>query len=159
MIPWLSLLTASAWVDFVVIILSKVIGFSKPLNLWYDKFGPVASTLDILSVVIGVALAKFLVPSATGVTLAGVSIGVQVVHDVLFGVIITSLPAGHNQLMDVFKLYTKPPGNWRILVGDAGIMASTVFLMEWMEKNLSFHWIAFAGVLAVYSLLYILYTK
>lgn len=157
---WLALFTASAWVDFVVIGISKVFpSIFKELTIWYNRFGPVASALDVLILVLGVALAKFFVPSATGITLAGLSIAIQIVHDVLFGIIITALPAGHNQLMDVFKLYVRGAPGWSILLGDAAMIGSTVFIMEWMEENLSNNWIAFAGILAVYSLLYILYTK
>lgn len=159
MIPWLSLFTASTWVDFVTVVISKVFEPSKALNIWYDKFGPVAATLDIFILIIGIALAKFIMPSATGTVLAGLAILIQVIHDVVFGVIIAALPSGHNQLMDLFKLYIRGSGNWRIVLADATMIGSTVFLMEWLDTNLSFHWIAFAGILAVYSLLYLLYTK
>lgn len=143
----------------MTIIFSKVVAPSKALNVWYDKFGPVASTLDILVLVLAIALAKFSMPAASGVVLIGVALVIQIIHDVVFGGIIVGLPKGHNELMDIFKsYYTRDTGYW-ILLADAVLISSSVFLMEWLEENLSPDWITFLGILAVYSLLYILYTR
>ena len=39
MIPWTALLAATAWVDFAVIVLSKVFPLTKSLATWYADFG------------------------------------------------------------------------------------------------------------------------
>ena len=159
MIPWLSLLTATVWVDFAVIVLSKFFPLTKALDTWYAKFGVVAVGSDILIIVLGIALAQLLVPTAKGLTLVGIAVLIQVVHDVLFYVgVIQGVPTGQNAIIDLFKKYAAE-GSWKIIVADSAMVASSVFIMEWMEENLSKDWIAFAGVLAIYSLLYILYTK
>lgn len=159
MIPWVSLLTATAWVDFAVIALSKVVPLTKSLPIWYRDFGLVAVGSDILIIVLGIALAMFLVPGATGLTLIGVAVGIQLLHDVLFYVgIIQGVPAGHNRILDLFKRYAAE-GSWQILVADAGMVAASIYLMETMNETLTNDQIAWLGLLAVYSLLYILYTK
>jgi hypothetical protein len=159
MIEWAALLTATAWVDFAVIVLSKFFPLTKALGQWYSEFGVVAIGSDILIIVLGIALAKFLVPMATGWSLVGVAVLIQVIHDVLFYVgIIRGIPAGHNRIIDLFKRYAAE-GGWKIVLADAGMVTASVLIMEWLSDNLPQDQINFLGLLAVYSLLYILYTK
>lgn len=159
MVPWAALFAATAWVDFAVIALSKVFPLTKSLSVWYKEFGVVALGSDILIIVLGIALAMFLVPGASGLTLMGVAVGIQLLHDVLFYVgIIQGVPVGHNRVIDLFKRYASE-GSWKILLADAGMVAASVYLMETMEETLTYDHIVWVGLLAVYSLLYILYTK
>ncbi len=159
MIPWTSLLTATAWVDFTVIVLSKFFPLTKALGTWYSKFGLVAIGSDILIIVLGIALAMLIAPGISGWNLVGLSVLIQIVHDVLFYfIVILGVPAGQNAIIDLFKSYASE-GSWKIILADAGMVAGSVFLMEYLENNLSSDMTAFLGILAVYSLLYILYTK
>jgi hypothetical protein len=159
MIPWTSLLTATAWVDFAVIVLSKFFPLTKALGTWYSKFGLVAIGSDILIIVLGIALAMLIAPGISGWNLVGLSVLIQIVHDVLFYfIVILGVPAGQNAIIDLFKSYAAE-GSWKIILADAGMVAGSVFLMEYLENNLSSDMTAFLGILAVYSLLYILYTK
>ena len=159
MIPWASLLAATAWVDFAVIALSKVFPLTTSLSVWYKEFGVVALGSDILIIVLGIALAMFLVPGAKGLTLIGVAVGIQLLHDVLFYIgIIQGVPTGQNRILDLFKRYAAE-GSWKILLADAGMVAASVYLMETMEETLTRDQIVWVGLLAVYSLLYILYTR
>ena len=159
MIDWVSLFTATAVVDFLVIVLSKFVSLTKALNTWYRDFGVVAVGSDILIIVLGIALAKLLFPLATGWKLVGIAVVIQLIHDVLFYVgIIQGLPAGHNKIIDLFKQYAGE-GSWQILLADAAMVTGSVLLMEWYSDNLTSDQTAFIGVLAVYALLYIIYTK
>ena len=159
MIPWTSLLTATAWVDFAVIVLSKFFPLTRALGTWYSKFGLVAIGSDILIIVLGIALALLIAPGISGWNLVALSVGIQVVHDVLFYLlIILGVPAGQNAIIDLFKEYAAE-GSWKIILADAGMVAGSVLLMEYLENNVPVDQIRFLGVLAVYSLLYILYTK
>jgi hypothetical protein len=159
MIPWTSLLTATAWVDFAVIILSKVFPLTKTLGTWYSKFGVVAVGSDILIIVLGIALAMLLFPGISGWNLVAVSVGIQIVHDVLFYIgVIRGVPAGQNAIIDLFKQYAAE-GSWKIIVADSAMVAASVLLMEYLENNLPADITRFLGVLAAYSLLYIIYTK
>jgi hypothetical protein len=158
-IPWTSLLTATAWVDFVVIVLSKFFPLTKALGTWYSKFGLVAIGSDILIIVLGIALAMLLSPGISGWNLVALAVLIQVIHDVLFYVgVILPIPAGQNSIIDLFKQYAAE-GSWKIIVADAAMVTASVLLMEYYENNLSADTTRFLGVLAVYSLLYIIYTK
>ena len=159
MIPWTALLTAVAWVDFIVIVLSKVFPLTKSLGTWYAEFGLVAIGTDILIIVLGIALAMFLFPTYSGLSLIGVAVAIQLLHDVLFYVgVIQAVPSGQNRIIDLFKRYAAE-GSWKILVADAAMVAGSVSLMETMDAWLTDDQVLWSGLLALYSLLYILYTK
>lgn len=159
MIEWVSLFTATAVVDFLVIVLSKFVSLTKSLSEWYREFGIVAVGSDILIIVLGIALAKLLFPLATGWKLVGIAVTIQLIHDVLFYVgIIQGVPAGQNKIIDLFKKYATE-GSWQILLADAAMVTGSVLLMEWYSDNLTEDQTAFLGILAVYALLYIVYTK
>lgn len=162
-----SLIGAASWVDFLVIVITKLLpGQHVPilppkhaLKLWYDKFGLAAIFADVLSAVIGVLLALFLFPGIQGFPLVIAAIFIQILHDLFFYfAVICSVPLGQNEMIDVFKTYANE-GGWTILLADAVIMTSTVVLAELTDSFLSYRASAFSTLLAMYSLIYISYTK
>lgn len=158
MIPWTALFAATAWVDFAVIVLSKVFPLTKSLATWYADFGLNAVAMDVLILVLGIALAKLLFPAATGLTLIGIAVAIQVVHDLLFYGIILIVPPGQNRVMDLFKRYAGE-GSWKIIVADSAMVAASVYGMELLDGVLTDDQVLFTGLLGLYSLLYILYTQ
>jgi hypothetical protein len=114
-----------------------------------------AVTCDVLVLVLGVALAKFLVPMSN---LIMTSVAVQLIHDILFYVgVIVPLPAGQNSVIDLFKRYASE-GGWKILAADSAMIGLTVVGMDYLSDIPTDHMI-FLGLLAVYSLTYLIYTK
>jgi len=162
----ISLLNSALWVDFAVMALIKVVPspvwFLPPtgaLSLWYDKFGLAAVSADVLSLFLGVLLATFLFPGATGLQLVMAAIFVQMVHDIFFYVVvIQGLPQGQNEMIDVFKSYASE-GSWKILVADALMITSVVAFARLSDLFFSYRAIAFQALLGMYSLIYITYTK
>jgi hypothetical protein len=163
----ISLIGAAIWVDFVVMLITKVvpgprIPFLPPtgaLKLWYDKFGLAAVSADVLSLVLGVLFATFLFPSAWGLGLVGAAVLVQLLHDVFFYfVVIRGLPQGQNAMIDVFKTYADE-GGATILLADSLMMTGTVLLATIWDMFFSYRFIAFKTLLGMYSLIYITYTK
>jgi hypothetical protein len=155
----LSLFTAAMWVDFAVIVLSKFVPLTKALGTWYAQFGPVAAASDVLIIVLGVLLAQLLYPGISGWALVAVAVAIQLVHDVLFYLlVIQPLPPGQNRIIDLFKQYAAE-GSWKILLSDSAMMVATVLGAEALENSYSQEGIQFGGVLATYSLLYMVYTK
>ncbi len=150
---------AVAWVDVAVIVLSKMIPMTKSLGTWYADFGLVAIGTDILIIVLGIALAMFLFPTYSGLALIGVAVAIQVLHDILFYVgVIQVAPFGHNRILDLFKRYASE-GGWKIIVADAGMVAGSVYLMEQMDAWLTDDQVLWTGLLALYSLMFLIYTK
>ena len=129
------------------------------LKLWYDKFGLAAVSADVLSLMLGVLIATFIFPTAYGLQLVFGAIFVQLLHDLFFYfVVIQGLPQGQNSMIDVFKSYASE-GGWTILLADALMISSVVFLSELSDILFSYRTIAFQALLGMYSLIYITYTK
>jgi uncharacterized protein YacL len=150
--------TAVVWVDFFTIVLSKVFHLGNSLDKWYAKFGIVAVISDCLIIVLGILIAQFISPSANTMTLAGISIVVQLIHDVLFYyLVILGVPRGQNSIIDLFKEYSVE-NSWKILVADSTMIGSTVLLADYLSTLKSSH-TTFIGLLGVYAITYIIYTK
>lgn len=154
----LSISSAVVWVDFITLALHKTFDYGKSLDMWYKQFGIVAALSDCLIIILGILIAQFLMPGLRGLPLAGLSIVVQMIHDVLFYIfVIKGVPQGHNAMIDLFKSYANE-NSYKILIADALMISGTVMLAEGFEtidKNL----VIFMGLLAVYALTYIIYTK
>jgi hypothetical protein len=163
----LSLLAAATWVDFIVMVITKVLpgqhlSFLPPtgaLKLWYDKFGVAAVAADVFSLMLGVLVATLLFPNAYGLALVVAAVFVQLLHDVFFYlIVIRGLPQGQNSMIDVFKSYADE-GGFTILFADSLMIMFTVLLAELNDLVLPYRVIALEAVLGMYALIYITYTK
>ena len=150
--------SAVVWVDFITIVLSKVFHLGKSLDTWYAKFGIVAVISDCLVIVLGILLAQFVVPGASVWLLTAVSVVIQLVHDYLFYIlVILGVPRGQNSMIDLFKEYAKE-NSWKILAADSLMIGSTVLIADGLA-GLRQDYVTFIGLLGVYALTYIIYTK
>lgn len=154
----LDIASAVVWVDFFTIALHKFFNFGRSLDKWYGQFGIVAVISDCLVIILGILIAQFISPSASTVTLAAISVAVQLIHDYLFYIfVILGVPKGQNSMIDLFKEYSSE-NSWKILVADSAMIGSSVFLAD-MLSDYSDKIVSFVGLLGVYSLTYIIYTK
>jgi hypothetical protein len=157
-------------VDVAVIFLTRFFPdvFGSNLNRWYDLFGLNAVIADVMIIVIGFIIARYVYTGyiknkfAEGkwspLWFTGTIVATQLVHDLAFYYgVITQVPRGHNAMMDVFKDYAASGGG-KILVGDALMVIVSVALSMFL-KPLAPHIVASFGSLVLYALPYILYTK
>jgi hypothetical protein len=125
------------------------------LTKWYEEFGIVAVISDCLVIVLGILIAKMLFPSYP---LVFAAIAVQLIHDILFYLfVILPTPLGQNKMIDLFKDYANE-NSWKILAFDSLMIGSTVLIAQQLvhvKKSL----VTFLGLLGVYGLTYIIYTK
>jgi uncharacterized protein YacL len=150
------LATAALVVEFWVIYVFKHLGTGKTIKKWYDKFGALAVVSDVTSVMIGIMIANFFVPGAKGVTLALYSVVVQVIHDVLYYLLLVlQIPKGTNSVIDLMKEYGKEL-SWGPIVADAGIMVSTVGVYTFLEDRSS-QTMLFVALLSLYAITYVVY--
>lgn len=150
--------SAVVWVDFFTIVLSKVFDLGKSLDKWYAQFGIVAVISDCLVIVLGILIAQFLVPNASLSLLLLVAVVIQIIHDYLFYIfVILGVPKGQNSMIDLFKEYAIE-NSWKILVADSLMIGSTVLLADYLSK-IKTSYSTFTGLLGVYALTYIIYTK
>ena len=132
-----------------------------PLDEWYKRFGLAAVGADVLSLLNGIAAARYiyttlnLKPSLLLFLLVVVLF--QLCHDIFFYVaVITKLPSGKNEIIDVFKAYGQENGG-KILVADALMMIATA-LVSVTLKSIPNHITVSTLLLTLYSLCFILYT-
>jgi uncharacterized protein YacL len=149
---------AAAIVDFTTIVISKFFNMGKSLDKWYSKFGMTAVLSDVLVIVLGVQLAMFIEPKIGVQYIAAFAVCIQIVHDILFYfLVIETVPQGQNEMIDLFKEYASE-NSWKIVVYDSVMIGSTVFLAHTLAK-LHDKTVSFIGLLTVYALTYIIYTK
>lgn len=126
-------------VDIFAMILARNNLAGKVINDWYDDFTLGAFVADVSSICFGILLSlclfKFVLPKDS-FTLLNFIISVviiQVIHDLLFSVIIKAYPAKSNKMMDLFKGYVNE-NSWKILLVDASMMILSVILI-WLLVN------------------------
>ncbi len=157
-------------VDVVIIVLARYFPdiFGSNLNRWYDLFGLNAVIADVLIIVIGFVIGryvytnyvkeKFVDGEWSPVWFTGTLVVVQLVHDLLFYFgVIKQLPPGHNSMIDLMRTYGET-GGAKILFGDAAMMTASSFLAMALKASPG-HIVSSVGLVALYVLPYILYTK
>jgi len=161
---------AVLFVDVVIIFLVRFLPelFGQSLNRWYDLFGLNAVLADVLSIILGFVIARFIytcyVKPKYGegkwspLQFTGVAVGVQLIHDLFFYFgVIQQVPRGQNMMIDVFKDYAAA-GGAKILFGDAALMIFSSLVAMGLKAQPMYIVSAF-GLLTSYALPYILYTK
>ena len=153
-------------VDVIVLFLTRYYKVGgKYLNEWYDKFDLLAVLADVLIILIGFIIARYLYTiyfyekfGWSPIYFMILLVVVQAIHDILLYVgVIKPMPEGHNQMIDVFKKYADDLGGV-IIGGDALLMIfSALFAM--IYKSISIDKFYAINALVVYALPYILFTR
>ena len=164
---WAYIILAVIIVEVLVITLVRFFPdfFGKSLNLWYNRFKLSAVISDIFIILIGFAISRYIYseyiyPSYdwNPTYFTGTTLGVQLVHDVLFYLgVIKQLPQGHNAMIDVMKDYAES-GGYKILGGDAAMVAGSSVLAM-LLKSAPAHLTVAIGLLATYIIPYVLETQ
>jgi hypothetical protein len=157
-------------VDVAVIFLTRMFPevLGQNLNRWYDLFGLNAVIADVVIIVIGFIITRYIYTGyikekfAEGkwnpLIFTGSLVGVQLIHDLAFYYgVITQVPRGANTMMDVFKDYAASGGG-KILFGDALMMIASAGLAI-VFKTQPAHIVASIGALTSYLLPYFLYIR
>jgi hypothetical protein len=163
---WFYLIPAVFIVDLIVRFLAKYPGenpFFKidALDKWYESFGVFAVASDVLSILIGIMVARYIY-TALGLNgplyFIAILLLFQLFHDLVFYVfVISPIPKGHNKMIDVFKEYGDENGV-KILGADALMMLSSVAIGS-LLKSLPVHWTVPTTFITLYSLCYIVFTR
>lgn len=163
---WWYLIPATILVDCIVLFLTKYPG-SQPqfrvrsLHKWYRQFGIVAVMSDVLSILIGIMIARYIYTALHlngWISFLAILIAVQLCHDIFFYTyVILPLPKGHNQMIDVFKEYAQENGTM-ILGADALMMLASVLIGSFLQ-TIPAHYTLATTFLTLYALTYILYTN
>jgi hypothetical protein len=104
---------------------------SKILKEWYSLFRLSAVIADVLILVIGVIITRFLYKYIFSeyslIKFIGLAVLVQIIHDYLFYLFFISLPKGANYMLDFFKLYANRVG-YKAIIADSLMMVLVCIL-------------------------------
>ena len=136
---YLPILNGVILTDLLVIalLLSGVIG-SSVLRAWYRQYSLGAVIADVLIIVIGIIIARFLYPiffkEYSLIRFLFLVVVIQVIHDLLFYGLAVSIPRGSSKIMDVFKDYGKEVG-FQAILSDSAMMVSSVLLATLLKQQ------------------------
>ena len=95
------------------------------LKKWYKKYQLSAVIADVLILVIGIIIARYLYKYFFGAfniwKFTGLAVIIQIIHDILFYLFFKTVPSGYNSMLDFFKDYANEVGINAIL-GDSFMM-------------------------------------
>jgi len=104
---------------------------STYLKKWYKTFQLSAVLADVLILIIGIIIARFLYKyiftTYSILKFTGLAVIIQIIHDILFSCFFNSLPEGYNFMLDFFKKYAKEVG-FKAILGDSLMMILSCFL-------------------------------
>jgi uncharacterized protein YacL len=123
---YLDILNGCIIADIIIIFLLYH-GFFKSyyLKKWYKKYQLSAVIADVLILVIGIIIARYLYKYFFGAfniwKFTGLAVIIQIIHDILFYLFFKTVPRGYNAMLDFFKDYANEVGVGAIL-GDSFMM-------------------------------------
>ena len=143
------------------------------INNWYTKFGWTSIILDVLILIIGFYLGKFVYKylqkkkfyrkknisnTKSLIYFLIILLIIQIIHDLLFYYIfILNSKKNNNEIMDEFKIYAKKQGSGAI-IGDSAMVILSVIVLFFI-KDVNNDYKIFLNVLSIYLIGYFLYQK
>jgi uncharacterized protein YacL len=113
------------------------------LKKWYHKYQLSAVIADILILVIGIIIArflyKFLFSTFSLWKFTALAVCIQIIHDFLFYWFFKSVPYGYNQMLDFFKEYAKEVGVGAILGDSFMMIVSCLFSSHFATYSLNYN--------------------
>lgn len=158
---YLPILNATIIVDlFVIYRLAFGSLKSDTLRTWYKKFELGAFIADILSIFIGIIIARFIYTKLMKkwciLSFLILVVLVQFIHDNLFALFFNAIPIGVSSVLDVFKDYAKEMGA-QILVAD-GLMVVFASIFASLMSNLDVNTNIVILIILSYVTPYLLYS-
>jgi hypothetical protein len=146
----------------LIVILFLIFGAikSKVLQDWYRDLSLSAVIADVLIIVIGIIIARFLYPYIFAkyslLKFILLAVGIQIIHDILFYLLCISVPRGKSKILDIFKEYGKEKGTSAIMA-DSLMMISSILIASYL-KGQSLNANIITLIIGVYLVPYMLYT-
>lgn len=158
---YLPIITAIVIVDIIIISLSYAnIINSGFLRKWYQQFLLSAVLADVLVIFIIVVIARaiyyYIFDKFSIIKFIILMLILQVIHDILFYLMIISIPKGANKIIDIFKDYADEISYYAI-IGDSLMIISSGLLASYLA-NFDANTNIIILVASVYLLQFILHT-
>jgi hypothetical protein len=154
---YLPILTAIVIVDAIGIVLSYAnIIQSNFLRFWYKKFQLSAVIADVLIVfIIARYIYYYIFDEFSIINFIILMLILQITHDILFYIMITSIQKGSNKMIDVFKDYADEMSYYAI-IGDSIMIIASVLIASYLA-NLDVNTNIIILIVSLYLLQFILY--
>ena len=171
-ITTLQFLTATLIIEVIMIFLfrfTKSPFSGKSINDWYTNFTWSAIILDVLSVMIGFYLAKYVYEFLTKrgyitreyefLKYLILLLGIQILHDFMFYFfVILKTDKGQNKIIDELKSYSKNVGVGAV-IGDSFMYLVATPILYYLIINYSNQTNSFISIVCMYLIGYFLYQK
>ena len=143
----------------VILMLNKNIIKSRVLREWYNKYNISAVICDVLSIFIGIIIArylyKYLFSSYSLYKFIVLAVLIQIAHDALFYQLFKGVSRGQNRMLDTFKDYANEV-SFKAILSDSGMMIFASLLSAYLiGKNLNTNIIVL--IVSLYVMPYLLY--
>lgn len=158
---YLSILNGALLVEIAVLFIFLSRKKQTPLVNWYKTYRLSAVLADVLVVVLGIIITRFLYPVVFNIfsiwKFIALLVIVQTIHDFLFFKIFTGIPRGKNQMLDLFKDYAKDSGMTAILGDNLIVIFSALFAS--LLANFSLNTNLIIMIFSLYFIPYFLYMQ
>jgi len=158
---YLPILVGVLIIETFVIFFTFATSRSKVLEQWYKSYRLSAVLADVLIVMIGIIIARFIYPfifSRFSIwKFIGLALGIQITHDLLFYYFFSLVPKGQNEMIDTFKKYAREVGGYAVLGDSLIIICSCLFASHLASYN--FNWIIINLIISLYFIPYLIYHK
>lgn len=171
-IKFLHILTATLIIDMIFLFIFKIFDGKEKwisINNWYDNLKWTAVLLDVLSIMIGFYLAKFIYKyflknnyinkNNEFMKFLLIVLTVQIIHDFCFYFfVIKPFPFGKNKIIDEFKDYANIVGI-NAVIGDSLMYIIATPLLYYFIVNNPDNINTFISIVCTYLVGYLLYQK
>jgi len=158
---YLPILVGVLTIENFVIFFTFATSRSKVLEYWYKTYGLSAVLADVVVVIIGIVITRFLYPFIfTGFTVwnfIALALGVQIIHDILFYNFFSLLPGGYNRMIDTFKKYAREVSGYAILGDSLIIIFSCLVASNLANYNVNINIVSL--LFSLYFIPYLIYHK
>jgi hypothetical protein len=156
---YLPIITAILIVEIIGIMLTFSNMLGKNLKLWYQQFLLSAVLADIFIIFLGIILARaiyyYIFDTFSIINFILVILVIQITHDILFYLIITTIPRGANKMIDIFKDYADEV-SYKAIIGDSMMIIAAVLIASYLA-NFDANINIIILVVLIYLLQYILF--
>ena len=135
---YLPLLNAVIITDvFFMLLMNLGVINSKVLKEWYRSYNLSAVIADVLIIMIVILITKkiynYIFKEFSLNKFIILALIIQIIHDILFYILITIIPKGSNRMIDTFKDYAKEV-SYGAIIGDSLMIITACILFNYFEK-------------------------